>query len=522
LARAHAQSKTTDLDARVLFVNDEWERYTRILQLSGDAPLYPWSVRGFGLAEMPVVAPVDRSHPWSGVPRSAVRSWPWVSAVALPVEGQADYNSEFPFGYNDGAVWAGRGWTGVLAGGVAAMSGPLSLVFAPVYFHAQNRAYVLRDNAQSGIYLNGDAFSAHAIDQPQRFGDAAYQRFDLGNSEARLDVGPAAAGISSAPMHWGPARDHPILFGNNAPGFTHVFLGSSHPLDLWLFRVHGRLIWGKLYGTPYARINETEPARYGTGLVGVIVPRGAPGLEIGGGRFLHLPWSRGVLSRHNLTLTLNGLFVSNTDPGSSLASNQIASLFARWAMPAGFEVYGEYGREDHAADLRDFELEPDHNSGYLLGFQRVLKHGADRRSVIRGELLNTRVSGLVISREQTTWYTHLPVAQGHTNLGQVLGSIAAFGGGASTLAFDRYSRAGRWTTSWSRLMRAQDVAFPSGVTNPQRADVQHVLSFNGLRYRAGGRAAVSWEATYVYELNRNLQDHDARNLRLATGLRYVW
>ena len=513
-----AQPVTGESRARVMFVNDEWERYTRVLQIGGEAPLYPWSVRAFSLTEMGRVAPGDSGHPWSAMPSGTQWRRGRLLVTALPAQMSMAFNSEFPFGYNDGAVWAGRGLTAVGQAGVAASAGPLSVVLAPVIFRAQNRPFELRDNGQTGIYLNGAAFSAHSIDQPQRFGDRPYDRFDPGNSSAHLDLGPAALGFSSAPMHWGPARDHPLLFGNNAGGFAHFFAGSARPLDLKLLKVHGRMLWGKIRETQYARIHATQPTRFVTGLVGVIVPGAASGLEIGGGRFFHLPWAPGV-ARDNLTLTLSGLPLAHTDPRNSVPDNQIASLFLRWALPsAGFEMYGEFGREDHSADSRDFQLQPDHSSAYLIGFQRMLRQG-ERRSVIRGELLNSRVSGLVASREQAPWYTHLPMAQGHTNLGQVLGSIGAFGGGASTLAFDRYSASGRWTVAWSRLMRAEEIAFPSGITNRQRADVQHAVGMTGLRTL--GRASVSYEATYIRELNRDLK-RDASNLRLGTGVTYAW
>ena len=511
---AQAQERSP---GRPIFVNDEWERYARVLQVSGDVPLYPWTIRSFGAREHRMLAP-DSSHPWISVP--GPRSWTWRNArvTTIPATAGMTWNSAFPFGYNDGAVWAGRGLTAAVAGGVSIETGPVSVVLAPQAFHAQNDGFLLRDNGQSGIYAYGAPYSAHEIDQPQRFGDGGYTRLDPGNSSARIDIAGAAFGFSNAPMHWGPARDHPLLFGNNAAGFFHFFAGSSTPVDVWVGRVHARMLWGKLGGTPYARVHETYQSRFGTGLVATLIPRGAPGLEIGGSRFFHVLWEDDVISE-SLWLSFKELPLPNTTPRTGLPDNQLASLFARWAFPgAGFEMYGEFAREDHSANLRDVELEPDHNSAYLVGFQRVLGDG-DTRRVIRGELLNSRISGLVESREQTMWYTHLPVAQGHTQLGQVLGSIGTFGGGAATLGFDSYSPSGRWTVSWSRIMRGEDELFPSGITVPERADVQHALSVSGIRRR--GALGITYEATWVRELNRDLRG-DASNLRLATGVEYAW
>ena len=57
--------------------------------------------------------------------------------------------------------------------------------------------------------------------------------------------------------------------------------------------------------------------------------------------------------------------------------NQLASLFARWVLPgAGFEIYGEFGREDHSANLRDFLSEPDHGgSSRMLGLRKMWRNG---------------------------------------------------------------------------------------------------------------------------------------------------
>ena len=68
-------------------------------------------------------------------------------------------------------------------------------------------------------------------------------------------------------------------------------------------------------------------------------------------------------------------------------------------------------------------------------------------------------------------------------------------------------------------MRAESIGFPIGVTDPQRADVQHALGVSGVRFF--GRAAVTAEITRIYELNRDFI-RDASDVRFATGLQYAW
>src|SRR5688572_5733857 len=519
-----AQSSEESRNARVMFVNDEWERYTRVLQVIGDVRPYPWSSRGFGPLELRQLRPITEQHPWSARARDRALATRWYSVGVLPAEVQAIFNSDFPYGYNDGPVWAGRGVTTVVNGGLYAAAGPLSVPLAPVFFRAENRAFALQPNGMSGDYRFGDQ-SVVGIDQPQRFGDASYERLDPGNTTIRLDIGPAAVGFSTASLHWGPARDHPIVLGNNAGGFSHYFAGSTTPWDLKIAKVHGRFFWGRLNQSRYSPMREVAPWRYTTGLVGTIVPRGAPGLEIGAGRFFHVLWSDSVFSRDNLIRPLTGILkksrASPTNPSGSEPDNQLATVFGRWVFPeSGFEVYGEYGRDDHNQNFRDLFSEPDHMAAYVLGFQHVWRgRSAERRSVARGEILNTRMSGLHLARGQVPFYIHSPVSQGHTSNGQVLGSAGGFGGGASVLGFDSYSSTGRWSISWARIMRAQALVHPSGMPEAEHADVMHTLGIDGIRFR--GRLALTYELTTIFELNRDF-GRDAWNVRAATGAQYVW
>lgn len=524
-AQDGARESTAESTARMMFVNDEWERYTRVLQLTSEVPLHPWSIRAFGPRELANLSATSRTHPWATAPRDKERSAWRLSVTVLPANVQTILNSSFAFGYNDGPVWAGRGLTTVLQGGISAKAGPLSVTLSPLLFRAENARFGLRPNGLPGSYAFGDAFRPEAIDQPQRFGVNAYQRLEPGNSTIRLDVAGVAAGFSTANQHWGPARDHPLLLGNNAAGFPHVFLGSSEPVNVWIGKAHGRIFWGKLYETPYTSMREIQPYRFATGLAAVLTPRGIPGLEIGGARFFHVLWSDSVINRANLTRTLTGLLkisrikASGNEQGTE-PDNQLASLFARWVFPkSGLEVYGELAREDHNLNLRDLNSEPDHNSGYLLGLQRAWSRSSAGRRVFRIETVNTRVTSLQIIRGQAPFYVHSPVRQGHTNQGQVLGSFAAFGGGATVVAIDNYSTSGRRTISWSRIMRAESRTRAAGMPAPDEADVFHTLTLDGVARR--DKMAITYELTGVYEVNRNFGGN-AFNARVATGIQYAW
>jgi hypothetical protein len=67
--------------------------------------------------------------------------------------------------------------------------------------------------------------------------------------------------------------------------------------------------------------------------------------------------------------------------------NQIMTAFARWQFPeAGFEVYGEYGRNDHYQNRRDLRLQPDHARAYMMGFIKVFEVSQNRLLAINAEV----------------------------------------------------------------------------------------------------------------------------------------
>lgn len=444
----------------------EQEEFLRYLQSVGRVPFYPWSIRGFSPREVDRLVPADPVDPWlERLPSEVrIRGGRW---AVLATEGGMVYNSAFPYGFNDGPVWAGRGLTTALRTGVGARYGPISLTFAPVLFWSQNREFKLTPNGQPGPLAFADPNHPTSIDLPQRFGDEPYGRVEPGQSSLRLDLPLLAVGVSTANQYWGPATTHPLILGDNAGGFPHLFLGTGGPLGVGLGQIHGRVVWGRLDQSDYSAADADERHRFMSGVVGVFMPRGIPGLELGGARFFHSRWPRGGPSAADLGQPFGGLLkaalpkeVAGTDIGSD---NQLASVFARWVLAgSGMDLYGEYAREDHSYDLRDLVLQPDHNSAYMVGFRKAWMPGEERLVALRGEVLNSRISHLETVRPQTYIYRHFAMRQGHTQRGQLLGSAAGFAGGGSVVALDYYDPAGRWTFEWNRFVRRPPRAEQAG------------------------------------------------------------
>ena len=114
------------------------EGYLRYLQDAGLAAEYPWSLREFSQKELATLAANRGSHPWSG--KGDYRDYPArYSFKVLPVNVVFRFNSAFPYGSNDGAVWAGRGLTSAIDLGFAFRVGPLSATINPIAFRARTR-----------------------------------------------------------------------------------------------------------------------------------------------------------------------------------------------------------------------------------------------------------------------------------------------------------------------------------------------------------------------------------------------
>lgn len=516
LACGPLAAQTPDLRLEAT-AGSEAERYLRVLQVAGQAPLYPWSLRAFSPAEMDRLAPADSAHPWAarlrpGSPRG-------VRLRAIRPRLGLVFNAAAPDGGNDGAVWAGRGLTATASAGVALRAGPLSLRVEPQAFWTQNRAFEMMPTGESGRLAYADPEIPLGIDAPQRFGGEPYARVDAGQSTLRLDVLGLAAGVSTANQQWGPGEDFPLVLGTNAAGFLHGFAGTATPWNLGIGRVHGRLVWGSVEQSPYSSVEGHGSRRFVTGVVGTFVPFGLSGLEVGGSRFFHTAWPRGGLRRVHFIQPFQAFWKTGLDSMGTgpdrrgNPDNQVASAFARWVLPrGGVEFWGEYSRNDHSWDALDFVLEPDHSAGYALGGRKVWTRGA-RLLSLRAEWLDTQPSHLQVTRRwQGHMYTHARSRQGHTHRGQILGSPAAFGGGGGTLALDAYGPGGRWGVALSRVR----VRSPIGraPAPDAKVDVVHSLAGEAVLFRPGFDLVAGVRASY--ELNRHYRG-DAMNLSASIG-----
>ena len=334
-----------------------------------------------------------------------------------------------------------------LTGGLTGRIGVVSYALRPIGYWSQNSTYRLLDDVTRPDSAKNEAeWLDGLIDMPTRMGDASVGRVDPGESYVRIDWGFLGVGASTAAQVWGPVRINPLLISAYAGGFPHAFVETARSVPVGIGRVQARWIVGRLVASPSAPLHAGTSTRTLVGAVGVLEPRGLRGLELGVGRVFHLYESsisydlESILQPFSELLKDRVRFVS--DPRRE--SNQLASVFFRIApQQSPVEVYGEYLRDDHNGNFRDFASEPDHDGSYVLGLRAQRSRQPDATRVTL-ERVNARISHLDRVRLQRPPYVHSPILEGHTLRGLLLGSPNAIGGGGLTLRVER----GPWQDAW--------------------------------------------------------------------------
>lgn len=483
------------------WVGSEWEIYARALADRGLLSTEPWSARPF--------AP-NVIRRWAGANRADTSS----SFILLRPSISASNNSGFAWGMQDGPVWQGRGLNTWGTAGLALHFGPLSARIEPLVEYGQNRAFMLEPIKSSSSSPFVDDMRPTTIDEPQRVGSSSFHIVDPGQSFVRVDGFGLTTGFSTEDIFWGPGVRQALLLDGNAAGFPHIFIGTSHGLSTPVGRFYAQLIYGRLEQSDYAP-KAVSTSRFGSGGIAVWMPPTQP-IEIGVARFYHRPWPSNFTLK-DLGVPFGTLYRGGTAEQNGTPENQLASVFATIRVPnSGFEVFGEFGKNDRNGNLRDALVEPEHNSAWMLGAFKVLGTPGTSPSfwTLRAEVGNGRVVALQdIGREQSTFYDHTQLAQGHTQYGQLLGSPLIDRSGGVDLSFDRWTSRGRLGLSVFERQMPGDL----GVGLPaDQLRTQWDLGING--FRTIGKSDVTFAIGQVWDLNR-FPKTNVGNTYLRLGLR---
>ncbi len=392
----------------------------------------------------------------------------------LPPQMRIVTNSAIPYSANNGGLWGSHGSNVRIIGGAAFRLGLLRVIIAPEFTGSGNDSLPTRNEGiipSPPIPPNRSRFSypwyangPYSLDMPLRFGDTLRRKLRPGQSSVLADFGRVTFGFSTENEWWGPGIDNALILSNNAPGFPHLLLRSSHPLATRVGEVEFRWLVGGLTESPFFDTDPSNNTRSLASAVAVIRPRGLRNLSVGVARSVvgtstgwgEIPFRWLDVLRNTGHPNDGAPYDSTLSPGGR---DQLYSVFGRWVLPAsGAEIYGEWGRLDFPRNLRDLLVQPNRGQAYTLGLQWT-RQAFTPTGFVHLRLENTSLEQSLAQKDRFAgvWYTSRRVLQGFTNEGQVLGAAVGPGSSGQLAEANYFSGRGFFGLEFGRMRYNEDV-----------------------------------------------------------------
>lgn len=361
----------------------------------------------------------------------------------LPISLQHQYNSILPYDWNDGTMIPAKGNQTHLSFGAFFKYGPLSIQLRPEYVYADNPEFEGFPSEQYDIvWANYYDKYYNVSDITERYGEDPYSKLFWGQSSIRLTFDPVSIGISNENLWWGPGRRSSLLMTNNAPGFKHITLNTSRPVQTPIGSFEAQLIAGRLensgilppqenrvYEGKSLYVPKRDDWRFLSGFVLTYHPKGVPGLFIGASQVSQM-YKQDAGKRPSDFLPLLLPFESME---AASIRDRYSSLFFRWVLQeANAEIYGEYGHQGKHS-ISSFLREPDRSAAYLLGLRKIMPLNKRPGEYLQASLELTELQQTYVP-VKGGWYTNASIRQGYTHSGQVLG--AGIGPGSNLQSLD--------------------------------------------------------------------------------------
>ncbi|KYP15970.1 capsule assembly Wzi family protein [Flavihumibacter sp. CACIAM 22H1] len=389
----------------------------------------------------------------------------------LPASLQQQYNTHHSFGWNDGSLYPANGYQLRATAGIYAELGLFSLQLQPEFIVAENKSSPGFSRAQSDSAWYYYYEFLNSIDKPEQFGRGSISKLFPGQSSLRINYAGMSLGLSSENLWWGPGTRNALIMSNNAPGFYHLTFNSTRPHKTFLGKFEWQLIAGRLENSGIlppdtnrlfegAPLYQPKPAanRYINAMVVNWQPKWVNGLELGFIRSFFQYANTIQPGLNGYLPVFTAFFKGNARDENSFGRDQLLSFYFRWIFEKEqAEIYGEWGRNDHAGNLTDFLQEPEHSRAYIIGIRKLFTRDRKKDLEFFTELTHLQVPGTVMLRALQPWYAHYQVRHGYTHQGQVLGAGIGPGSSSQSIGLNwHYENKTRFRLLFERIVRNND------------------------------------------------------------------
>ncbi len=441
----------------------------------------------------------------------------------LPLQVRTEFNSHYPYGWNNGSMLRSRGVQTLLSGGLHYKIGLLSVQLKPEFVFVQNQDFDgFPDSHSNFVWRTRYNRTWNRIDLPEKFGQSPLWRVLPGQSSIRVNHGAFSLGISTENIWWGPGRNHSLIMTNNAAGFTHLTLNTKKPARTSIGSFEGQFIVARLENSgidppiPQREITNSwlipkhDEWRYLNGITITYQPRWVPGLFLGTSRVFQ-DYNDSTRIKKNYLPVFSNLWRVN-DPNTSTdgSLDQLWSVFARWVLvEAQAEFYFEVGRADATWNFRDLLLSPDHSAGYIFGFSKLINLSNQNQHLeISMETIHLELAKTGTLRLEPTWYQNGRNRHGYTHRGEVLGSGIGPGSNSQFLSVSWIKDFRKVGFLAERLINDNDFYYHTfGLEEPMRNWVNLSLgvfgSWNTRRLLIEGKLQLVTSRNYQWELTEN-------------------
>ena len=347
------------------------------------------------------------------------------------------YNTNAPYGQNDGLLWQGRGFNALLKSGARFEGYGLELTVLPHFAFSQNAYFEIMPSVYESEY---GYFWGYGVDAPQRFGDKPFFDWCFGDSEIRYSWKTLTVGFGTQAIWLGPSNINSILHSNNAPAYPKLDIGLRRQrvtipwINWYAGDVEVRFWTGRLSESDYFDSNNSNDFTMFHGLAFSYAPSFLPGLTLFVNRTCLVPWE---------WKNMKYIFPTNEKENINAIDDQKASFGLSWVFPqVGLEIYGELGIDDFVPDNfpHGYIRYPLHSMTYTAGLKKIIPITPSKN--IFGELLFEWNSMEMSQDFQFQWpyspYFHHQLIHGYTNKGQWLGVGSGWGGNSQYLGFKLY------------------------------------------------------------------------------------